>query len=197
MSGMPVMFLDCDGVLNSDRFIQEWISVHGDSKESMEEFKSRYFMHDGEPGYVVPGLLERVRSICDITDCRIVWSSSWRENYWVQDPDSGDFRFDYAGIRKLWKAKGLPLDRLLGCTPCLNLGRFSYVPRGVEIQEWLNENAAKYNIGRVAIVDDDEDAIVGVEYDGARLFRTQFEEGLTADIADNIIQWLNNGKELA
>lgn len=197
MSGMPVIFLDCDGVVNCDRFVREWVAVHGDSSESMEEFKSRYFIHDGETGFVVPELLDRLKSVCERTDCRIVWSSSWRGNYWRHDPDSGEERFDWGGIARLWRAKGLPLYRLMGCTPCLDLGRFSYVPRGVEIQEWLDENAGRYNIGRAAIVDDDDDAWLGVTYDGARLFLTKFEDGLTAGVADGVVEWLNNGKEMS
>ena len=195
MSKMPVIFLDCDGVVNCDRFVREWIAVHGDSSESMAEFKSRYFVHGGETGFIVPELLDRLKSVCDSTDCRIVWSSSWRGNYWIQDPDSGEERFDWGGIARLWRAKGLPLDRLMGCTPCLDLGRFSYVPRGVEIQKWLDENAGKYNVGRAAVVDDDEDAIVSVAYEDARFFRTTFEEGLAEDVAENVVQWLLNGKE--
>ena len=195
MMGTGVIFLDMDGVVNSDAFIDDWIADHGPGETSMARFKSLYYTHDGEPGYVVPELVDRLKSVCDRTGCRVVWSSSWRQNYWVQDPDSGEFYFDYHRIRHLWEAKGLPFGRFAGCTPCLDLSRFSYVPRGCEIQEWLNENAARYNIGRAAILDDNEDAEVGVQYENARFFQTTFERGLTEDIAESVVDWLNEGKE--
>ena len=87
-------------------------------------------------------------------------------------------------------AKELPLRRLIGCTPCLNLSRFSYVPRGLEIQRWIDDNREKYNIGNVAILDDDEDAFKGVKYENARFFQTEFKHGLTEEVADRMKKWL-------
>lgn len=188
---IKIVLLDMDGVINSDDFIDQWILVHGDSKESMEEFKQRYFLHNGQDGYVVPELLERFKRICNETGCKIVWSSSWRENYWRMNRDTGEPEFDWHGIATLWKAKGLPVERLIGCTPCLDKSRFSYVPRGIEIQRWIDENAERYNIGRVAILDDNEDAWSGVENENARFFNTTFQHGLTESLAQNVIDFLN------
>lgn len=189
---MDILFLDMDGVLNSDDFITQWIESHGDSDASMEQFKRLYFIHDGIEGYVVPELADRLGTICLRTGCRIVWSSSWRENYWTLDPDTGDGRFDWHAIAELWRAKGLPLQCLIGCTPCLDSSRFSYVPRGVEVQSWIDQNSERYNIGRVAILDDNDDAIVGVEYGDARFFQTELEHGLTAGIASEIVEYFSD-----
>ena len=189
MDTSRIIFLDCDGVLNCDEFVSEWIGLHGE--DGIDEFKRLYCMHGGEAGYVVPELLERFKRVCDSADCGIVWSSSWREDYWLPDIDTGEFRFDYAGIARLWKAKGFPLDRLMGCTPCLDVSRFSYVPRGLEIQKWIDENAGRYNIGNVAILDDNEDAFYGVRYENARFFQTEFEHGLTEEMVDGIVNLVN------
>ncbi len=189
MSNNDIIFLDCDGVINNDEFISEWIALHGDSDDGMLEFKSKYYIHDGESGYVVPLLANRLRRICSDTDCRIVWSSSWRENYWIPDIDTGEFRFDFHAIAKLWRAKGFPLERLIGCTPCLDSSRFSYVPRGLEIQSWIDDNGKRYNIRKVAVLDDNEDAFVGVRHSQARFFHTDFESGLTQEIADEMTRW--------
>ena len=178
-----------DGVLNNDDFLEAWREKYGDSAESRKEFASRYYYHDGEAGYVVPELLERFKRLCDETDCKIVWSSSWRESYWKRNKDTGDFNFDYHGIRHLWMAKGLPYERLIGCTPCENYSRFSYVPRGVEIQMWIDSHMEAYDIGRVAVIDDNEDAGIGIEYENARFFQTDFQHGLTEEIADAIKAW--------
>jgi len=187
---IDIIFLDMDGVLNSDDFISEWIASHGDSDESMEQFKQLYYFHDGHEGYVVPELLERLKWICSETGCRIVWSSSWRESYWRMNQDSGDGEFDWHAIAELWRAKGLPVELLAGCTPCLDMSRFSYVPRGLEIQRWIDENSERYNIRRIAILDDNEDASVGVEFERARFFQTMFEHGLTRGIAEDVVGFL-------
>lgn len=186
------VFLDMDGVLNNDEFIMDWIAKHGDSDASLAEFKKRYYRHNNVDGYLVPQLLGTFIWLCDETDCRIVWSSSWRQDFWKPDIDTGEFHFDMHGVRRFWKAKGLPVERLIGCTPCENLSRFSYVPRGVEIQMWLDENATRYNIGNVAILDDLEEAFYGVKYERARFFQTEFQFGLTDDIANATVSWLQN-----
>ena len=187
---MNILFADCDGVINNDDFIDEWQARNGNSDESWDEFKKLYYFHNGHEGYVVPELLDRLINICNETDCRIVWSSSWREDYWKPDIDTGEFGFDYHGIAGLWRAKGLPLRYLIGCTPCLNLSRFFYVPRGVEIQEWIDDNREKYNIDNVAILDDDEDAFKGVKHENARFFQTEFKHGLTEKMAVGLKKWL-------
>lgn len=187
---MNVIMLDMDGVINSDDFITEWQRANGSGVQSMKEFERTYCIHDGHTGYVVPELVERFRAMCDCTGCSIVWSSSWRENYWRKDADTGEYCFDWHEIGSLWKSKGLPLERLVGCTPCLDLSRFSYVPRGCEIQRWIDENHGRYNIGKVAILDDNPDAYVGVEYADACFFQTDFEHGLTVGIADEVMEYL-------
>lgn len=186
-----IIFLDCDGVINNDAFIAEWQKAHGDSKQSKDEFCCRYFAHNGHNGYVVPELVKRLNKLCDDTNCRIVWSSSWRQNYLERDADSGEFRFNYHEIASLWKAKGFPLQHLIGCTPCEDSSRFSYVPRGAEIQMWLDENAARYNVCKCAILDDNEDAFVGVTWKSALFFQTELELGLTREIAEQIKNWFN------
>ena len=185
-----VVFMDCDGVINNREVLQQWKMLHGEGEKSQREFMERYYLHEGYEGYVVPELLERLKWLCDETGCKIVWSSSWREQFWRKDAMTGEFGYDWHGIARLWKAKGFPLDRLIGCTPCENLSRFSYVPRGVEIQKWIEENWKRCHIGRVAILDDDPDAAIGVEYPEARFFQTAFFHGLTQDIADEVVGWL-------
>ncbi len=191
MKALNIIFLDCDGVINNDDFIAKWKKENGNSRESLERFRNQYYFHNGESGYVVPELLARLLALCNNTDCKIVWSSSWRESYFEKNTDTGDFYFNYHKIKRLWNAKGLPFERLIGCTPCEDLSRYSYVPRGVEIQQWIDDNRKVYNIGKCAILDDNEDAWVGVKYKQARFFQTTFEHGLTQEIAQQIIKWFS------
>lgn len=190
MSKTSIIFADFDGVVNNDDFIVEWQARNGNSDESMSAFRQRYCLHNNHEGYVVPELRDRLVNLCDETGCKIVWSSSWRESHWKPDIDTGEFHFDYHGIAGLWRAKRLPLRCLIGCTPCLDLSRFSYVPRGLEIQRWIDDNREKYNIGNVAILDDDEDAFKGVKYENARFFQTEFKHGLTEEVAGRMKKWL-------
>lgn len=187
---MNIVFLDMDGVVNSDEFLEKWFESHTRDEKSYKEFSSLYCIHDGHNGYVVPELVERFKDICEKTDSMIVWSSSWRENYLLKEIGVDDFLFDLDEIRSLWKAKGLPVERFIGCTPCFNLSRYSYVPRGCEIQSWIYDHENQYEIEKVAILDDNDDADVGVTYDNARFFQTTFRHGLTSGIANDIISWM-------
>lgn len=187
----PLVFLDMDGVLNNDDFIEQWTKEHGWDDESKELFIKRYYMHDGHEGYIVPELRDRLLSLCEKTGCKIVWSSSWREKCWKKNQDTGEYGFDWNETRNIWKAKKLPVQLLVGCTPCLDLSRFSYVPRGVEIQEWIDGNADRRHVGKMAILDDNPDAEVGVTDSRARFFRTDSRHGLTEKIADEIAMWFD------
>ena len=154
------------------------------------EFEKKFFNHSGHRGYVVPELRDRLIKLCEATGCKIVWSSQWRECFFKKG------EFDMRAVDEFWRAKGLPSSLLVGGTPCENLSRFSYVPRGVEIQKWIDANKEKMDIGRVAILDDTEDAEVGVEYEQARFFQTEFDHGLTEEISSKAIEWLNGDSSL-
>lgn len=184
---MNIVFLDCDGVINSEDFIKKWKSEHGNDKKSLDEFKRRFFDHSGHLGYVVPELRDRLVRLCQATRSKIVWSSSWRENFLRNGV------FDMKRIDDFWRAKGLPNGLLIGCTPCENLSRFSYVPRGIEIQKWIDSNGENLGLEKAAILDDNEDAWIGVEYEDAKFFQTDFCHGLTEEISSNAIKWLNQG----
>ena len=185
--------LDCDGVLNSSEFFEQWLNSHNSSNSSVQEFKRQFCVHNGYEGYVVPELLGNLNFLCDSTQCKIVWTSSWREKYWERNQDTGDFSFNWHEIAVLWKAKGFPLNRLIGCTPCLDCSRFSYVPRGLEIQSWIGYHQNEYNnsIKRIAILDDNPDAEIGVKFESTRFFQTTSKKGLTKEITNQVVNWLN------
>ena len=96
------------------------------------------------------------------TACQVVLSSGWRLH-----PES------VATIEKR-------VIQLYGCTPELQ-GK----SRGSEIQAWLDEHK---DVTAYAILDDDMDAGEG---HSTHFFKTTFETGLTTEMAENIIQYLN------
>ncbi len=87
-----------------------------------------------------------------------------------------------------------PKDRLLVDLALKEFGMFVYDktpslsgPRANEIKSWL---AANTQVEKYAILDDDEDAGVGMEHS---FFQTSAEIGLTSEIVSRVISHLNRG----
>lgn len=57
--------------------------------------------------------------------------------------------------------------------------------RGKEIESWIE----KHNVDKYAIIDDDDDMIHNQK---RYFFQTTFKEGLTANIANSVIKFLNH-----
>lgn len=98
------------------------------------------------------------------TGCEVVLSSTWRLN-----PQSRQ------------EVRDQVLD-FIDVTPDL-MGR----PRGEEIQQWLDANP----VDVYAILDDDADMLVS---QAPNFFKTSWDEGLTEEIADAVIDHLNGEK---
>lgn len=141
---MKILFLDMDGVLNSEE------SFHLNHVARCEESFSRGENAPFAPqfcwpmGHIYPPLVERLNKIVDATDCQIVLSSSWRvmnsctlENLGKWLTEKG---FRYA-------------HNLLDKT-----GQDDVNYRGGEIQTWLDEH---HNVSAYVILDDDSFDIVG------------------------------------
>ena len=125
---MKIIFLDIDGVLN---LIPQGRDKYGD------------IFH--------PHFVANLKRLIDVTGAKIVISSTWRM--------SG---FDV--MKNMWKDRKLPGD-VIGITPIgyhLSQRDFNFkkwkdrtMPRGVEIQYWLDNT--KDNIDNYVILDDDTD----------------------------------------
>lgn len=110
------------------------------------------------------------------TDCVVVLSSSWRSH-----PD---------GIAEVEKHiipiydKTPEIFKSLE-TPIVARGReWTHSLRGDEINAWLAEHP---EVEKYAILDDDSDF-----YDDQPLFQTTFKDGLTDEIAQKVIEYLND-----
>lgn len=135
---MKVLFLDIDGVLNSEEYA---ISLGKGGMLGIDPEKVK--------------ILDR---IIEATGAKIVISSSWR--------GSSDLLAD---IRS-------SVGEYIGITP-----RLSGI-RGAEVKAWLIDNW----VDRYAILDDDSDF-----YKYQPLFKTSWKKGLTDEIADRVIEYLN------
>lgn len=117
MDKRKIIFLDCDGVINSI----QWEAVRKDMPPASVIDNA-----------IDPRCLGRIISICNETGAKIVISSDWRINW-----PFARTRLEHAGI-----PEGLIIDR----TPVLNIipGLHHY-SRGEEIQAWLEEHADIYD----------------------------------------------------
>lgn len=151
----PVLFLDIDGVLVTARTLK---------------------LRSGRRAVADPLCVSELNRVTYSVDANLVLSSSWR----------------FCGLeemRLVLRHWGVDAP-LISMTPDLTEksgpeGLYSGVPRGREIQAWLDEH---FGVHQFAIVDDDAD----MEHLSARLVRTQFQHGLTKSDADQLIKLLTS-----
>ncbi|RYC70672.1 HAD domain-containing protein [Spirosoma sordidisoli] len=132
-----IIFLDVDGVLNSELFYGQ--TIRNAKKQLRKEVKSeereRFDYHLDQ---IDQQAVERLNGIIHDTGARVVLSSSWR---------IGNSR-EY--MQSLLEAKGFT-GQLIGRTPRLD-GQ-----RGKEIDAWLNYFGIIHLVERYVILDDDSD----------------------------------------
>lgn len=117
MEKRKIIFLDCDGVINS----VQWEAVRKDMPPAS-------VIDDA----IDPRCLERIVSICTETGAKIVLSSDWRINW-----PFARTRLEHAGI-----PEGLIIDR----TPVLNvISGMHHYSRGEEVKAWLNAHDDVYD----------------------------------------------------
>ena len=153
-----ILFLDIDGVLVTAR--------------TLKERRGRDHVADD-------ACVRELNRVIAETGARLVLSSSWR----------------FCGLREMNRILNLwgVAEPLLDMTPDLTRqagaeGLYAGVPRGREIQAWLDDNPRAV---RFAVVDDDAD----MEHLVDRLVRTNFKLGLTSEAADRLIAMLREGAE--
>ena len=113
----PIIFLDFDGVLNTEQY-QVQLSVAGQSGK------------DAWGAPFSPTAIANLRKILDATDARIVISSSWR------------YVHGLGGLRMMWDIRELP-GEIQDTLPCGT----DNLSRGEEIACWLSQhNAPSYVI---------------------------------------------------
>ena len=146
---MKVLFLDIDGVLNSENwFAYRIYCVKNNMVNILMNFvdtddrniKHKLTMLDDRA-------MANLNRIVEETDCKVVLSSSWRssiesENIFTQN---------------LLKLKGFKYE-FYDVTPRLWFSDFS-IRRGEEIKFWLDKESEKHEIESFVILDDDSDML--------------------------------------
>lgn len=146
---MKVLFLDIDGVLNS----QNWFGFmkYCEDNGTVEKILNYVDTNDDDVKYKLHMLDDRaianLNRIIEATGCKVVLSSSWRSSR-----ESDNIFTQY-----VLKLKGYKYD-FYGVTPRLWHKEFG-TQRGEEIQMWMDKELEKNEIESYVILDDDRDML--------------------------------------
>lgn len=151
MATQRYLFLDIDGVLNSERTIAAFGKLSNPGRVKANMLKGLPLDTTWDPISV-----NLLRTAHEALDFKIIISSAWRKSLSLRDFHVifDDFQWDTRGI-------------IIGKT-----GDGSG-PRGRQIKEWLQENNAEHN--RYCILDDDSDML---EEQMESFVKTSYKEGL-------------------
>lgn len=169
---MKVLFLDCDGVLNSREFFRT-------SKEARSYGNMTYdgTWNDKDPNCWVAMLdSSKVGLLKDVvrnTGCKIVLSSTWRKHL------SAD------AIKVPLSMSGFPDAPVVDATADFGTGG-ERSERGVEIRAWLDQHP---EVTKYAVVDDDDD-MGGISMD--YFVQTSWDSGMQVNHVMKLIEILNS-----
>lgn len=181
---VPIVFLDFNGVLNSDAYLV-----------SKRRRSLKYQI--GEPYSALdPRAVSRLESILSTSGASIVISSTWK------------YQHSHSALQEILVECGAPSARVVGSTPkshelsgvylpyrAKRIGRFAALtsgilyPRGYEIDSWILEHEDM--IGSYVILDDDADMVTldrkRSEENRSRLVKTHSLRGLIQQHVDAAI----------
>jgi hypothetical protein len=163
----PILFLDIDGVLNSDAWMKAG-HMSGDLNPATE--------HE----FFEPRAGRLLNRVIEQTNCDIVISSAWRNTHTP------------ARLQRILRKRGAPLARCIDRTPrwiqtAATVGL--YEKRGDEIQAWLDAHPAIDGQRRAfAIVDDETEEEIG--HLTPFLVQTSWKLGLQREHVDRLVQLL-------
>lgn len=162
---MRILFIDIDGVCNAG-----WAA-------NRPEYKRNGFL------FVIPQKLELLRRIVDVTDAKLVMSSTWRYGYYdLQNGIKSRDADDYIALVEKFAEYGL---EFIGHTPITN---GSMNRRGEEIDMWLKSWDGE-PVESYAILDDLNGCYLRPH--SGRLVRTSFMEGLLPKHVELAVKLLN------
>lgn len=162
---MKLIFLDVDGVLNSQNYV---VSEH--DRLGHDNYIKEYLSQGGIP--FDPRCINNLKNVLEVTGALICVSSTWRL--------CEDQR------KRLNEALGEYCYRIIGYTKHLS------TIRGIEIDNFLNDlKQIKSPLEKYIIIDDDNDML---EEQQPYLIKTNFETGFTFEDARMAINILNSNK---
>lgn len=176
---MKIVFLDIDGVLNSN-------PPQNIKKKWADTYKSAdYLMKlDG----LDQDIVDNFKYVIDQTDCKIVFSTSWRyyKDHFIV---GSDWRKSLSEMLNV--SMDIFIDNIPDISFCGGWDSGNYKRRrGDEIKAWLDNNSSKYQIESYCVIDDEIEDIISV-IDKKYVIKTDPRYGLTKIDATKVINVLN------
>ena len=156
-----VVFLDIDGVLNSRVFFMEKSAKAGGIWYAKDDYIVAQFDHEA---------VTRLNQILEVTDAKIVVSSTWRLNHSVR------------GLQRIFKAVNI-IGEVIGKTQSLS-GDHKY-PRGYEIAAWIKFGKPENYV----VLEDD---VIEMDMLEGHVIQTYFQYGLQDEHVEQAIEILNH-----
>jgi hypothetical protein len=174
MEKVKIIFLDIDGVLNSELWYRK---RYLDRKNGFTKSTKRENYREHELTEFDDDCVALLSSIVVETEAKIVISSTWRGSHSIEE------------LQSLLDEKGF-CGEIIGVTPKYSYtdedGHYQSVPRGQEILGWIKKN--KEIIEDYVILDDDSDMLYNQR---SHFFYVDRYCGITSNLAYKIIRRLN------
>lgn len=182
-----VLFLDLDGVCNSELFYKEKFNdIKSLNKKPLhrivttflrKKYKKREInMYEYFEKNVCPKVMTLINELCEETNTCVVISASMRNGH------------DLEEIRDIFKHCGATFT-IIDKTP------YTGYERGTEISKWLKENSGiwfgqpYYDFHRYIIFDDDSDMLLGQQFN---FFKVDNYCGLTPTVVNDARKFLTH-----
>jgi hypothetical protein len=161
---MKVIFLDIDGVLNTERYLRVQAQKCGYKDQATMQYNFD------------PVALDNLKEIIEVTNANIVISSTWR-----LQKDSSEASREWKELIRNFDSIGVS-SRIIGVTPTIK-NTESLNARWMEIKQWLQDNT-DINIEKFVIIDDEWD--MG-EYTKHSFARCWSYSGLTNEVKETVL----------
>lgn len=185
------LFLDMDGVLNSDNLIKKWWTEAENNLKDKDKLTEREriisvkALFNAEFRYyrelIFPELAALLNRVLEEKDVQIIWSTTWRL--------LSDYR-DLDQAREMLTKRGINGSRLVGITPDFSYFRMPH--NEVRMKEIRNVISNKLfgikNNSRIGILDDlDMNALSDGK--NIKMFQTTIDKGLTEEIVNDMLEF--------
>lgn len=188
------VFLDMDGVLNSEELIEKWkhdafekyqkeysgASTYRLTYQRVHEEFMKEFVNCKE--LIFPELAERLTKLVRKHDIKIIWSSSWRHLKDYQDIEKA---------REMFDRRGLPGDALIGYTPNRDNRISKWEDVRVSEIRWCKQQKLFGITDKSKLAALDDLNLSELEDYGIRFFKTDEYTGLTEEIAANMNEYFS------
>lgn len=187
------LFLDMDGVLNSNNLIKKWCTEAENNLKDKDKLTEREriisvkALFNAEFRYyrelIFPELAALLNRVLEEKDVKIIWSTTWRLLIDYRDLDMA---------REMLTRRGIDGNRLVGKTPDFSYFRMPHNElRMKEIRNVIsNKQFGIQNNSKIAILDDlDMNELSNGK--NIKMFQTKIEEGITEEIVNDMLEFYN------